>query len=242
MSVLRRPRALVALLLAASVLATSLLAAPRPALAQTCNADTEARLEFLESHLDAGQRNEKRWWNGWMTIFVIGALFKTTEGALESDGSNAAAAYIAAGKSVLGVADLTLRPHVGRRGAEPMRAIAKTSPANCAERLALAEKTMELAANASSERWNWKTHASSFALNLAAGLAVTEGWNDPGSGWRDFGVSTVASEIHIWTHPTMAADSWPAYRAEFSGVPVARAPATFRIAAMPGGIGVRWKF
>ena len=238
----QRLRAPLVQLLATSLLVASLLTAPRPALAQTCNVDTEARLEFLETRLDAGQRNEKWWWNSWMTIFVIGALFKTTEGALENDGSNAAAAYIAAGKSVLGVANLTLRPHVGRRGAEPMRAIPKTSQANCAERLALAERTMGLAAKASSERWNWKTHASSLALNLAAGLAVAEGWNDPGSGWRDFGVSTVSSEIHIWTHPTMAADSWSEYRAEFSGIPVARAPSTFRIAALPGGIAMHWKF
>ena len=225
-----------------SALAASLLLSPLAGHAQSCDPSTEARLQFLESRLDEGERNAKWWWRSWLAVFTIGVVYKTAQGATEGDGSNQAADFIAAGKSVLGIAELTLRPHVARHGAAPMRAIPKSSPESCAERLRLAEKTMEQAADQAAGRWSWKRHLSSLVLNLGAGLAVAEGWDDEGTGWRDFGISEASSELHIWTHPTRAADDWAAYRSEFDSAPAARGPSHLRFAAMPRGIGVRWEF
>lgn len=217
-------------------------AAAAPAAASECDSDTEARLEFLESRLDEGRDRAQLWWRSWMGIFVIGVGFSTVNGALEDDGSNAAADYINAGKSVLGIADLTLRPHVARHGAERVRAIPKTTPERCRERLALAEKSMEQAADAGSQRWAWKAHLSSLVLNLAAALAVSEGWDDPGDGWRDFGISSVSGEANIWTHPTRAVDDWSDYRQRFDGAPAAARARDLRFAASPLGVRLRWNF
>jgi hypothetical protein len=226
----------------ALVLAASLLASPLAASAQSCDPGTESRLQFLEGRLDEGESNAKLWWRGWLAVFSIGLVFKTTTGAMRGDGSNAAGDYIAAGKSAVGIAEMTLRSHVGRHGAQRVRAIAKTSPDGCSQRLKLAESSLESAAKDGGARWSWAQHLSSLLLNLGTGLAVAEGWDDEGTGWRDFAVSEVSSELYIWTHPTRAVDDWAEYRHQFDGAPVAAASPSFRLAAARGGLGFVWKF
>jgi hypothetical protein len=226
----------------AGLVTAGLLLSSVAAQAQTCDPNTEARLQFLESRLDEGAANMKLWWRSWLAVFTIGLVYKTYDGATAGDGSNAAAAYIAAGKSALGIADLTLRPHIARHGAEPMRAIPKTSAQNCADRLALAEKTMQMASDDAGMRWSWKRHLTSFVLNLSAGIAVAEGWDDKRTGWSDFGISEFSSELHIFTHPVRAKDDWGDYQHQFSGAPRAETPSTFDLAATRGGIGFVWRF
>lgn len=234
-------RPFVASILAASFLLSSVTAS----YAQTCDPDTEARLEFIETRLDEGQKHEKWWWRSWLTVYSIGLAYKIYDGATTRDGSNAAAHYFTAGKSALGIADLTLRPHVGRHGAAPMRAIPKTTAQYCAERLALAEKSMAQASEASNMRWSWKRHLSSLALNLAVATAIDVGWDDEGNAWRDFGVSEASAELSIWTHPTRAYHDYQEYRAKYGsggGVPAAMAPSTLNFAASPRGLGLVWRF
>lgn len=226
----------------ALVLATSLLLTPVAAGAQTCDSLTEERLAFLETRLEEGQSNTRLWWRSWLAVFAIGLVYKGTTGSVRGDGSNAAADWFAAGKSALGIAELTLRPHAGRHGAENVRAIAKVSSDACAQRLKLAEASLESAADEAGGRWSWVRHLTSLALNLGTSLAVSEGWDDDGTAWRDFGVSQASSELHILTHPTRAVDDWQEYHRRFDGTPAAAAPATFHLAATRGGLGFVWKF
>jgi hypothetical protein len=207
-----------------------------------CDADTEARLEFIETNLEANQSRERLWWRSWLAVFSIGVGYGVVGGALESNNEHAAASYVTAAKSTLGILQLTLRDHVGRHGAAPIRAIPKTSAASCAERLRVAEQTLEKAGNMSNMRWSWKTHLSSLVLNLGAGIAIAEGADEPERGWQDFVVAEIASEAHIWTHPTANADVWAEYRQKYSGAPAALAPRSFNLAAHPGGLGFIYKF
>lgn len=227
----------------AAVLAASILASPAASLAQTCDPDTEARLAFIEQRLEEAQPNERLWWRSWMTVFAFGVGWSITNGVLEDNNEQAVADYVNAAKSVLGIADLTLRPHVGRHGAAPIRAIPKTSPESCRERLRVAERHLEKASDAASMRWSWQRHLWSLTLNLGAAVAVAEAADEPERAWQEFAISEVSAELHIWTHPTRNADGWEEYRTKFSGAPVAIAPSTVRFAAMPGGgLGVVWKF
>lgn len=231
---------------AAAVLAVSICsmaASPAASFAQTCDPDTEARLAFIEQRLEEAQPKERLWWRSWMTVFVFGVGWGITNGVLEDNNEQAAADYVNAAKSVLGIADLTLRPHVGRFGAAPIRAIPKTSPESCRERLRVAEKHLEEASDAASMRWSWQRHLWSLTLNLGAAVAIAEGADEPERGWQDFAISETSAELHIWTHPTRIADGWDEYRTKFSGAPAAVAPSTLRFAAMPGGgVGVVWRF
>jgi hypothetical protein len=229
-------------LVAAAMAASFLLTSVASSFAQSCDPDTEARLDFIETRLDEGQKHEQWWWRSWLAVYSIGLVYKVVDGATTKDGSNATAAYFTAGKSALGIADLTLRPHVGRHGAAPMRAIPKTTPQYCAERLALAEKSLSQASDASNMRWSWKRHLSSLVLNLGVAVAIDEGWHDEGTAWRDFGVSEASAELSIWTHPTRAYDDYQEYRSKFGGAPAAMAPSVLRFAASPRGLGLVWKF
>jgi len=230
--------------LAVALLAIALVR-PVAACAQACDPNTEARLQFIESRLDAGKRNAKLWYWGWMSVFTIGFVYGIVDGAaIHEDQSNQANSYITSAKSALGIADLTLiRPYPSRHGADLIRAIPKSSAEMCGQRLALAEKTLRDASEEGSMRWSWKRHLWSFTLNLGTGLAVAYGWHDQGTGWKSFGVSEASSEAFIWTHPTRARYDWQDYQHDFGGSPVSMAaPAYWDFAAQPGGIGVVWHF
>ncbi|MFN2427085.1 MAG: hypothetical protein ABR587_11640 [Candidatus Binatia bacterium] len=227
----------------AALVSATLLVTPVAVHAQSCDPDTEARLEFIETRLEEGKSREQLWWRSWFAVFTIGVAWGMVSAELENDKGIAANNYVTAGKSVLGIADLSLRPHVGRHGASKIRAIPKTSAASCAERLRYAEKTMEQAADAANVRWSWKRHMSSLVVNLGSAIALSAATEEHGQAWQDFGISTVSAEVHIWTHPTRAVDDWTAYREQFAGKPAAGAPSTLRFAATPGGgVGVIWKF
>jgi len=225
----------------AAVLAATLVLVPLAARAQ-CDGDTEARLEFIESNLEANKPREKLWWGSWMAVFSIGAAYGIVGGVLESNNEHAAASYVTAAKSTLGIIQLSVRDHAGRHGAAPIRAVPKTSAASCAERLRVAEQTLEQAGKMSSMRWSWKTHLTSLVLNLGAGIAIAEGADEPERGWQDFAVSEISSELHIWTHPTRNADVWAEYRQKYSGTPAATAPRSFNLVAHRGGLGFVYKF
>jgi len=227
----------------ATLLAASFVCTPVAALAQSCDAGTEARLEFIETRLEEARSRELLWWRSWLAVFSIGAVYGVVAGQMEDNNEIAVANYVTSAKSVLGIADLSLRPHLGRHGAARIRAIPKTSAESCAERLRLAEETLEVAGEQANIRWSWKRHMSSLVLNLGAAVAVAEGADEPEQAWRDFAVSEVSAEVHIWTHPTRNHDNWEEYRQKFNGAPAAALRPTWRIAATPGGgVGVVWKF
>lgn len=227
----------------AAVLAASICLEPVAGLAQ-CDGDTEARLEFLESHLDEGEHSAKLWWGGWMAVFSIGAAFGIVGGALDDNNETAIASYITASKSAIGIAQLVFHPYVARHGAEPIRAVPKTSAQSCGQRLKLAEDHMAAAAKDAGVRYGWVNHFTSFLLNLGAGIVVAEALDEPEQGWQDFGVSTISSELHIWTYPTRARDDWDSYRTKFFGTPAAASSgaAHWDFVARHGGAGIFYRF
>jgi hypothetical protein len=226
----------------AVMLLTVALLAPTIACAQVCDPDTEARLTFLESRLEDGQRNAKIWWGSWMTVFTIGVVAGVTQGIIHDDQSNQANSYITAGKAGLGIVNLTLRDKYAWRGADRIREIPKSSSEMCTRRLQFAEQTMEKVADEDSMRWSWKRHLWSFALNLTHGLVIAEAWSDPGTGWKSAGISEAASEAYLWTHPTRGRDDWHDYQSKFGGGPVSLNSPYWDFAPRPGGVAVVYNF
>ncbi|HEY2776192.1 MAG TPA: hypothetical protein VGK20_19280 [Candidatus Binatia bacterium] len=227
----------------AALLVAALVVVPSArAVAQTCDPNTEARLKFLESRLDEGKRAMDWWWGSWMSVFSIGVGYETYKAITQHDDGRQAAAGFQAGKSAVGIAQLLLRPHAAIYGSAPMRSISKATPQGCAERLALAEKTLREQAQISHMRYSWKQHLTSLTLNLGVGLGVAYGFGERKIGWRDFGISEVSAEAHIWTHPTRAISDWDDYQSQFDGRPAAMDPPEFHLAAVPGGIGFEYVF
>lgn len=232
-----RCRFLVAVALMVTLVATT------PAVAgQACDADTSARLEYLETTLDEGRRHAAWWWRGWLAVFSAGALLQGTKAALTRYKGHDADVIVGASKSLLGVVDLSLHPLAARNGAAAVRAVPADSADNCARRLAVAESTLAEAARQAETRYSWRRHLSSLALNLGAAALVSEVWNDRATAWQSFVVSEAASEAHIWSQPWRAIGDWGNYRSKFDGIPTAGVAAQWRLAVRPGGLGISWKF
>lgn len=227
----------------AALLAATICLQPVVAFAQ-CDADTEARLEFLETRLDEGEKSAKLWWRSWMAVFTIGAVYGIVGGATDDNNETAIASYITAGKSTLGIAQLVFRPYVARHGAEPIREIPKSSAEGCSQRLQLAEKHMASSAKDANMRRSWVRHVSALVLNLGAGIVVAEALDEPEQGWQDFAISEVSSELHIWTYPTRARNDWEEYRTRYFGTSPALSSTApqWDFVARRGGVGIVYKF
>lgn len=223
----------------AVMMVTMLLLSPRMVHAQ-CTSDQDARLTFLETRLEDGQKWNKIWWGSWLAIFSIGVVSGITQGIIKDDQSNQADQFITAGKSALGIIDLTVRPHVSRHGADRIRQMPKSTPEQCAERLRFAEDTMKQAAKEASIRWDWKRHLWSFTLNLAHGLVIAEAWHDEGTGWKSFGISEASAEAHLWSHPTRARYDLREYEKDYGSLDGRESQLSF--APYPGGVSVVWRF
>jgi hypothetical protein len=225
----------------AVMLLTLLTLVPVAARAQ-CDASTEERLAFLETRLDEGEFRNKLWWRSWLAVFSIGFASGVGSAIMHDDESNKADAGITAAKSMFGIFDLTIRPHVSRHGADKIRDMPKSSPEACAARLRFAESTMQQAAKEASTRWDWKRHLWSLTLNLAHGLVIAEAWHDEGTGWQSFAVSEVSSEAFIWTHPTRARYDWRDYQTQYGAGPIGDRTSQLYFAPKPGGVAVVWRF
>ncbi len=234
----RRRCALVALL----TLALTAFSTPLRSAHAACDAQTSARLDFLEARLEEGRRGAAWWWRGWLTVFSVGAVLQSTKAVLSRYDGHDADLLVSAGKSLLGVTDLTMHPLVAKNGADAARAIPTDSFENCARRLAVAESTLDQAARQAQTRYSWTRHLSSLALNLGAAVLVGEAWDDRGTAWESFAVSETSSEGFIWSQPWSAVGDWKSYRTKFDGAPLVGTGNQWSLAARPGGVGILWKF
>jgi len=233
-----RPASITAVALLLALSSTPLVQAQTSA----CDSQTNARLDFLETRLEAGRTHATWWWRGWLGVFSVGAVAQSVRAGLEDHASDRADMLFSVGKSLLGVADLTLRPHATRHGADAGRAIPTDSAENCARRLAAAEQALTQAAKEAEVRYSWTRHLTSLALNLGAAVLVSEVWDDRRTGWTSFAISEASAEAHIWSHPWRAEDDLEKYHERFDGAPTAAIDTQWQLAAGPGGLEVRWEF
>jgi hypothetical protein len=198
-----------------------------PALAQeaapfeSCGGDAGQRLRFIEERLDGKRTYANRWWMTWNGVFVGGILYGGARAALEDDGGERADQVVSAVKAGIGLGQNLWDPPPAKNGARELHAMPADSPAACEARLARAEELLRRNAEDSrSERFGWKPHAGNVALNLAGGLIVTQGFDEP-SGWVSAALGVVVGEVRIWTYPWHAPGALGEYERRFpaSGVP-----------------------
>ncbi len=205
--------------------------------ALACDTDTQARIDFIESRLADGQKHASWWWHGWMAVFVAGVVVESVDAGLERNTGKRADDLITVGESVLGIADLVFDPIVAREGVSRLREMPAGNDAQCALHLAAAEETLRSAASQVEERTSWMAHLIELAINLGAGLAVSEGWGERATGWTSFGVGESLSEAQLWTLPTRPIDDLDAYRRTFDSAPLVHTDsAGWHLAPGMGGI------
>jgi hypothetical protein len=188
-----------------------------------CDADTAARLTFLEQRLDERRTYADRWWKVWTGGYALGTVVQSVRAGIEDDEGKQADFVVGAVKALFGTTRLLLFPPTARDSADAMRSIPLDSAAACRDRLAEGERLLRRNAEESASRWSWKRHLANVAINVAGGVIVAEGF-DESRGWTSAGIGIAVGETMTFTHPWTGEDDLEEYERRFASVPTATSP------------------
>lgn len=191
---------------AAALVVVLLLAAPSAAAGADCPPPIQARIDFLESRLDARRGYARNWWRLWTAGYAAGAVFQGVNAGLEGDEGKRADLIVSAVKAAYGTGRLWWwdRPNA-RHGGDPMREVPTGDANACERRLAIGEELLRVNAKESRKRWSWKRHLSNIAINAIGGVIVAEGF-DENDGWISAGIGIGVGELQILSRPAGSND------------------------------------
>lgn len=209
----------------------------------SCSVGTSERLAFIEDRLEARRPYASYWWMGWTGFYGLGAVVQAGRAATDDDDSKQADFVVSAVKASFGVARLLVWPPSAKAGAAAMRVVDPRDESACRERLRIGEELLRRNARESAARWDWKRHAANVGINVAGGLIVAEGWDDPSRGWRSAGIGIAVGEAFTLSHPWKAPADLVEYEERFGEV-AAPAPTdvSFELAPQLGGVALAVRF
>jgi hypothetical protein len=207
-----------------------------------CSDGTAERLRFIEDRLEERRPYANYWWMGWTGFYSIGAVVSSVEAGTEGDEGKRADYIVSAVKSGLGVGRLLLFPPTAKAGAAAMREVAPTDETACRERLRIGEDLMRTNARESASRWSWKRQAAIIGINVAGGIIVAEGFDEP-RGWESMGIGIGVGEIMAFSHPWKADDDLAEYEQKFGATTDYSArKVSWGVAPFPGGLAFGMHF
>ena len=218
------------------ILCVALTAASPGVCAELSEAEISARLEFLESRLDAGRRDAALWQNGWSAVYAAVAVAQGTLAFNENKRDDQVANGVGSLRAVTAFALLRLRPQPGSQGADPVRALAADDPA---ERLALAESLLQRSAQRAEERYSPRRHLLNVGMNLAFGGMICA-FGDCSDAPLSILIGIAGGEAALWSMPTQATSDLRAYQRRFGSQTDSRI--SWQILPAPGGIQIRGRF
>ena len=162
----------------------------------------EQRIGFIEDRLDSRRQHAQIWYWGWLTVYsasTVGLGIEAANADKRTDHANYVSQAVLA---AVGVGDLLLfRPLDARFGADPIRALPETTPAERQEKLDSAEARLRANAARAATRTSWPLHLANAAANVAAGLVVWAA-GDGKAGAVSALIGTLGGEAYIWTPTT----------------------------------------
>lgn len=196
-------------------------------------AETEERLAYLESRLDASRDAIHVWQDGWTTVYT-GAAFAYAALALDAgNGDDRTVRALGAVRAALAATLLTARPHPGRFGAERIR---EMGGATARDQLAAAERTLVESARRASTMRSPARHLRNVLVNAGFGALV---WvTGDKSDALPFALMGIAGgEALLWTSPQQPRRDLAEYKRKFSAGE--RLADRWDLAVVPGGIRVQ---
>ena len=196
--------------------------------------DIKSRLDFLESRLDSSRGSVSLWQDGWTAVYGMAAV--TYVGlALDTDDSDKRTLHsVGALRAAVATALLTVRPHPGRRGADPVRALGE---APLAQRLAAAERLLEESAKRTMSKRRPARHLRNVLVNLGfGGLVWALGDKDDALPFTLMGIA--GGEALLLSLPEAPRRDLQAYRSRF-GSRSARA-GSWRLIPHAGGVSLQF--
>jgi hypothetical protein len=201
-----------------------------------CSIGTSERLTFVEDRLEQRRRYADWWWKGWTAFYGIGTVVESVQAGTEDDGGKRADYIVSAVKAVAGTTRTFLFPPPARMGADPMRVVDPHDEPACRERLRIGEELLRTNAKASRARWDWWRHALNVGINVAGGLIVAEGFDEPSRGWRNAGIGIAVGEAYTFSYPWKGDDDLEDYERRFGTGDLSQRPVSFTIAPRLGGL------
>ena len=186
----------------------------------TTDAETTARLQFIEDALATGQKAADRWWYGWLAAYSAAGIAQTSFAVAADDTHQRQDLAIGALTSFVGAAGQFVFPLQAGRFARALRAMPGDTPDERRARLAAGEAYLAKAAEQEAFGRSWKSQASSLAVNAGAGLATSVLFDRPArDGLITFAIGQAVSELQYFSQPMKAVRDLAAYRRRQGGVP-----------------------
>jgi len=205
------------------------------------DAAVNARIDFIQQSLDAGQARANVWYWGFTGVqagsaIVCGILIfaeRDKPGALENN-------IISTAQSLLGFFGLIIDPMFAGYAHKKVRALPGSTADERREKLSAAESWLQRSAKREKAGRAWYNHVLGLAVGLTGGLLLAFAFEE--TDWKDgllnFGIAVAVNELQIWTQPTKAIKDWDSYQATYGTSSTARrfrlSPP--RIVASPMGV------
>jgi len=218
-------------------LATATLLASRPVMAESAtDPGLSARLQFLEARLDAGRDRAALWQNGWSAVYAAVALGQGAYAVTRDSSDEQVSNGVGALRAVTAFTLLQLRPHPGRKGAAPVRAM---SDADDPARLGAAEALLAHSARRADERFSPRRHLINVGMNLGFGAMICA-FGDCSDAPLSVLIGIAGGEAALWSLPTRPAQDLRDYRKRFG--PSSGPRVSWQVMPAPGGLAVRGRF
>ncbi len=217
----------------------------------------QARLDYIQKALAAGQPHARLWFYGWMGGYGV-----TSAGMLIYSFANWSDVKTVSGKhlpqdafiggigTLIGAGTVLLRPFVPAFALGKLNPLPDGTPEERLAKLQRAEDLLQRAAKREKYTRSAMNHVVKLGINAAGSIAGTliykRKWTDALLG---FGLSSCVSLIHIYSQPTRAIHDWESYEATYltgggtAPLPRPEIPATeWTLSGFPGGfsLSVSW--
>jgi hypothetical protein len=198
------------------------------------DSELDERLAFLEERLDDGENYAKYWQWGWTGGYSLGVVIGVTESITCCSNKKSGSGFsgrpdnsvkkkrneqrvthiVTAVKGTIGTTRMLLSRHLGRHGADAMRAIEGDSRETKLARLAKGEEVLQSVAKTAGRRWSWKAHAGNIGLNLA-GAGFIFGFGRESDAWESLGVGIGVGTLQILSAPKRGIQDLNDYETRF---------------------------
>lgn len=200
----------------------------------------EERLAYAERALDAHRTHAAVWWYGWSGFYAVAIVTEGTLATLTDDSAERADLIVAAAKTSLGLAALLIQPLQAKDGADDVRSMPGATRLDRVRRLEHAEAQLRINAKAADDRYFWLRHLATASINIAGGLIVAEGYDDPARGWRSAAIGFAVGEAMIWSQPWQPRQDLDAYEDRYRKS--ATSSVRWNMAPTLGGASIRGHF
>jgi hypothetical protein len=207
-----------------------------------CDADTAARLRFIEERLEGGRRYARNWWGGWTAFYAVGTAVTSVQAGLENDRGDRANSVVSAVKAAIGTARLLYAPPTAKYGADEMRRIEARTPESCRRRLQIGEGLLGKNARESKSRFSVLRHLSVIGLNVIGAVIVAEGFHDHTDAWTSAALGIGIGEAHVLSHPWWGTSDFEDYKRRFAPLGARVAKLDWGVVASPGGAALQIRF